>query len=83
MGLGLGHGITISSSALGKYKTTVQMVTVILLLLGPAYLSEYFMIGEIFVGEVGLWVVVVLSLVSAAQYFLDFWKQLGPSGKPT
>ena len=59
------------------------MVTVILLLLGPAYLSEYFMIGEIFVGEVGLWVVVVLSLVSAAQYFLDFWKQLGPSGKPT
>ena len=78
-----GHGITISSSALGKYKTTVQMVTVILLLLGPAYLSEYFMIGEIFVGEVGLWVVVVLSLVSAAQYFLDFWKQLGPSGKPS
>ena len=78
-----GHGITISSSALGKYKTTVQMVTVILLLLGPAYLSGYFMIGEIFVGEVGLWVVVVLALVSAAQYFLDFWKQLGPSGKPS
>tara|TARA_Y100001001_G_C8005483_1_gene307843 strand:+ start:1338 stop:1952 length:615 start_codon:yes stop_codon:yes gene_type:complete len=78
-----GHGITISSSALGKYKTTVQMVTVILLLLGPAYLGGSFMIGEIFVGEVGLWLVVVLSLVSAAQYFLGFWKQLGPSGEPS
>ena len=78
-----GHGITISSSALGKYKTTVQMVTVILLLLGPAYLGGSFMIGEIFVGEVGLWMVVVLSLVSAAQYFLGFWKQLGPSGEPS
>ena len=57
------------------------MVTVVLLLLGPAYLGEYFMVGEIFVGEIGLWLVVVLSLVSAAQYFLDFRKQLGPSGK--
>ena len=45
------HGIIISSSALGKYKTTVQMVTVVLLLLGPAYLGEYFMTGEISLGR--------------------------------
>ena len=30
------QGITIPSSSLGKYKTTVQMFTIILLLLGPS-----------------------------------------------
>jgi CDP-diacylglycerol--glycerol-3-phosphate 3-phosphatidyltransferase len=77
------QGITIPSSSLGKYKTTVQMFTVILLLLGPSYLGEHFLVGEIFVGEIGLCLVVVLSLVSAAQYFLGFWKQLARSGKPS
>ena len=77
------QGITIPSSSLGKYKTTVQMCTVILLLLGPSYLGKHFLVGEIFVGEIGLWLVVVLSLVSAAQYFLGFWKQLARSGRPS
>lgn len=70
------QGIEIPSSSLGKYKTTVQMLTIILLILGPAYLGDY-----LFIGEIGLWLVVVLSLISAAQYFFGFWKRLRLNGE--
>jgi CDP-diacylglycerol--glycerol-3-phosphate 3-phosphatidyltransferase len=69
------QGVKIPASTLGKYKTTVQMITVILLILGPAWLGEYFVIGEI-----GLWLVVILSLASAGQYFFSFWGRLGLGG---
>jgi CDP-diacylglycerol--glycerol-3-phosphate 3-phosphatidyltransferase len=69
------QGVNIPASSLGKYKTTVQMFTLILLILGPAYLGEYF-----FLGEIGLWLVVILSLMSAAQYGLGFWGRLGLDG---
>jgi len=72
------QGVKIPASPLGKYKTTVQMVTVILLILGPEILGEYFVLGE-----VGLWLVVVLSLLSAGQYFANSWKVLGLGGGAT
>ena len=72
------QGVKIPASPLGKYKTTVQMVTVVLLILGPRFLGEYFVLGEI-----GLWLVVVLSLLSAGQYLADSWKLLGLGGDAT
>jgi len=73
------QGVEISASTLGKYKTTVQMITVVLLILEgadwPAWLGEYS-----FIGEIGLWLVVVLSLLSAGQYFFSFWGRLGLGG---
>ncbi len=72
------QGVNIAASSLGKYKTTVQMFTVILLILGRSYLGDYF-----FVGKIGLWLVVILSLASAAQYFLGFWGRLGLDGGST
>lgn len=72
------QGVKIPASSLGKYKTTVQMFTVILLILGPPYLGEYF-----FLGEIGLWLVVILSLMSAAQYAVGFWGRLGLDGGST
>ncbi len=69
------RGVSIPASSLGKYKTTVQMVTVVLLILGPRFLGEYF-----FIGEIGLWLVVILSLLSAGQYFVNSWRRLGLSG---
>ena len=71
------RGVKIPASSLGKYKTTVQMVTVVLLILGPANLGEYFVLGQI-----GLWIVVILSLASAAQYFVSSWRHLGLGGDP-
>ncbi|MGD8328157.1 MAG: CDP-diacylglycerol--glycerol-3-phosphate 3-phosphatidyltransferase [Acidobacteriota bacterium] len=72
------QGVKIPASPLGKYKTTVQMLTVILLILGPEILGEYFLLGE-----VGLWLVVALSLLSAGQYFANSWRVLGLGGGAT
>jgi CDP-diacylglycerol--glycerol-3-phosphate 3-phosphatidyltransferase len=72
------QGVKIAASPLGKYKTTVQMVTVVLLILGPRFLGEWF-----FLGEVGLWLVVVLSLASAGQYVANSWSVLGLGGGAT
>ncbi len=69
------RGKNIPASPLGKYKTTVQMVTVVLLILGPRFLGPYFVLGEI-----GLWLVVILSLLSAGQYFMSSWRSLGLDG---
>ena len=72
------QGVKIPASSLGKYKTTAQMFTVVLLILGPAYMGEYS-----FLGEIGLWLVVILSLLSAGQYFIGSWKHLGLDGGAT
>lgn len=72
------QGVKIPASSLGKYKTTVQMITVVPLILGPRFLGEYFVVGK-----VGLWLVVILSLLSAGQYFANSWRLLGLGGDST
>lgn len=64
--------VTIAASALGKYKMGAQVVAVSILIVGPRFLGELIVLGEI-----ALWVVVVLSIASMVQYFLSFWGQLG------
>jgi len=70
------RNVTIPASALGKYKMGAQVITVVLLILGPAYLGELF-----FLGEIGLWVVVLLSVASAAHYLFAFWGRVGLGGE--
>jgi CDP-diacylglycerol--glycerol-3-phosphate 3-phosphatidyltransferase len=70
------QGVTIPASSLGKYKMTAQTITVTLLILGPDSLGELAVLGEI-----GLWIVVILSLASAFQYTVAFWGRLGLGGE--
>lgn len=72
------QGVEIPASSLGKYKTTVQMITVVPLILGPRFIGEYFVVGQ-----VGLWLVVILSLLSAGQYFASSWRLLRLGGRTT
>ncbi len=65
------RGILIPASGLGKGKMVAQVICIFLLLLGLAY--PVFKLP----GLVGLWVVVVLALVSGADYFRMFWKETG------
>ncbi len=67
--------VDIPASTLGKYKTTAQMITVIILILGPQWMGSYMVLGEI-----GLWAVVILSMMSAGHYFVSFWGRLGLGG---
>lgn len=61
------QGVTIAASSLGKGKTVSQVVAISLLILGHE-LGEF-----MFVGNLALWVVVILALVSGVDYFIKFW----------
>ena len=66
------RGVPMPASSLGKIKMVAQVVSILALILGDVYLP-----GFLVVGQMALWVVVLLALVSAADYFRRF------SGLPT
>ncbi|MFQ5743438.1 MAG: CDP-diacylglycerol--glycerol-3-phosphate 3-phosphatidyltransferase [Acidobacteriota bacterium] len=74
-GLAAEQRVTIAASSLGKYKMAAQVITVVLLILGPAFLGRLAVVGEI-----GLWIVVILSVVSAGHYMFVFWERVGLGG---
>ncbi len=65
-----GRGVLIRASGLGKAKMVAQVTAILMLLLSqeltPLHLP----------GVVALWVVVVLTLLSGADYFWRFWRQV-------
>ena len=69
-----GRGLLIPASGLGKGKMVAQVVTIFLLLLGRKF--------EVlrWPALVSLWVVVVLALVSAADYFRRFAREVFRAG---
>ena len=70
------QGITISASVWGKYKTVSQMVAIVLLICGHEYLGKWDLAGD-----VAVLVVVVLAVLSAADYFGKFSRRLGVIGQ--
>ncbi|MBI4596156.1 MAG: CDP-diacylglycerol--glycerol-3-phosphate 3-phosphatidyltransferase [Candidatus Tectomicrobia bacterium] len=73
MGLRAGvatQGVIISAMNLAKWKMTAQVITIILLMLN--YRIGFLELGLL--GRIGLWVVLVLSLASAVEYFRKFWE---------
>ena len=69
------QGITISASVWGKYKTVSQMVAIVLLICGHEYLGKWDLAGD-----VAVLLVVVLAILSAADYFGKFSRRLGVVG---
>jgi len=68
------EGFTIAASALGKTKMVLQVCAVAVLIAGAGHRDG---IPWLFwVAQVLLWLVVISALVSAAQYFLQFWGKL-------
>jgi len=68
----ISQGVTIGASPWGRYKTVSQVVAVVLLIIGPKYLGSY-----AFLGHVALWGVVILAVLSGADYFMKFSRKLG------
>ncbi len=68
--------ITIKASILGKIKMFFQVVAISLLLLG----SKYGGILE-FLGEIMLWIVLVVAVISMIQYFYKFWGKINERHK--
>lgn len=69
------QGVTIGASVWGKYKTGSQIVAIVLLIFGHQYLGKWDLAGD-----VAIWVVVVLAILSAVHYFMRFARRLGVIG---
>ncbi len=66
-------GLVIAASNWGKLKTASQVVAITLLILSHS-IERWVGLGNL--GKIALWVVLVLSLSSMAQYFVSFSKQV-------
>jgi len=71
-GVGARRGFVIRSSPVGKYKTALQMVALILLILD----LRWGIVNFHFLGMMTLWAALVLSLASGLIYFRQFWRQV-------
>ena len=74
------EGFTIEASDLGKFKMLVQIVSVVAVILDhrwkewPVYGSYFFPVHTIALTAIGF--MVVLSLISAGDYFAAFWSKI-------
>lgn len=66
------HGVIIQASRLGKSKTTLQDVALIVLLLHYPYFSIDFHV----MGLALLWLAVIVTVWSGVDYFLKFWRMV-------
>jgi len=60
-------GINIPASALGKAKMGSESWIIGALVLGPLYLGKFYVIAQ-----VGLWIALILAVLSAVEYFVRF-----------
>lgn len=72
------RGVIIAASPWGKFKTASQVVAITLLILTSS-LERWGRFG--FLGVAALWVVVVLALISAVDYFARFARSVDLSQK--
>jgi CDP-diacylglycerol--glycerol-3-phosphate 3-phosphatidyltransferase len=64
-------GLTIPASALGKAKMGMEVWTIAALILGPVILGKLYIVAR-----VGLWIVFLIAVASAAEYYLKFGPQV-------
>lgn len=67
------RGVTVEASRLGKGKMALQVVAILLLILGQDHLQQFFVLGQI-----ALWLVLIVALVSAFDYYRRFKYVLSP-----
>jgi CDP-diacylglycerol--glycerol-3-phosphate 3-phosphatidyltransferase len=72
------QGITIGASVWGKYKTVSQIIAIVLLIFGNEYLGSWDLAGD-----VAIWIVVAVAILSATDYFMKFSRRLGVTGRRT
>ena len=73
------EGFTIQASEIGKLKTVIQIVSVVAAIL--AHRWDYwnwfgFIIAVRFIAFTAIYWMTVVSIISAVDYFIGFWKQI-------
>ena len=74
------EGFTIEASELGKFKMLVQIISVVAVILAHRWhewpLFSFYIFPVYWMAWVAIWFMVVLSLVSALDYFIAFWSRI-------
>jgi CDP-diacylglycerol--glycerol-3-phosphate 3-phosphatidyltransferase len=73
------EGFTIEASDLGKLKTVIQIVSVILAILDRGWHQwriGWFVIQVDLIAVVGIYYMALVSTISAIDYFVGFWKKI-------
>jgi CDP-diacylglycerol---glycerol-3-phosphate 3-phosphatidyltransferase len=73
------EGFTIQASDLGKLKTVIQIVSVVAAILAHHWDAWYFgpvVVPVVWVAVAAIYYTVLISVVSAVDYFIGFWKQI-------
>jgi CDP-diacylglycerol--glycerol-3-phosphate 3-phosphatidyltransferase len=74
------EGFTIEASELGKFKMVIQIVSVVAAILAIRW-NEWvffgsFVIAVRWIAIAAIWFMVAVSVISAVDYFLGFWKKI-------
>jgi CDP-diacylglycerol--glycerol-3-phosphate 3-phosphatidyltransferase len=81
------RGVTIPASRLGKLKMIAEVVAILALILGRDHLRQASARGFYALGQVALWAVLVIAVVSAVDYYRRFnrliLKTAAVGGQPT
>ncbi|HUQ49416.1 MAG TPA: CDP-diacylglycerol--glycerol-3-phosphate 3-phosphatidyltransferase, partial [Terriglobales bacterium] len=80
------EGFTIEASDLGKFKMVVQIVAIVAAIIHHhwRFLDLYIFNLDLdveFVARTAMWFMVGISLISAADYFIGFWKKIDRSAQ--
>ena len=73
------QGFTIEASDLGKFKMVVQIITIAAAIFDRAWYEwrfGWFVMPVHWIAKVTIWIMVVLSLWSAVDYFAAFWSRV-------
>jgi len=74
------EGFTIQASELGKFKMLVQIISVVAVILARHWhewpLGSVYIFPVYWIAQVAIWFMVLLSLISAGDYFVAFWSKI-------
>jgi CDP-diacylglycerol---glycerol-3-phosphate 3-phosphatidyltransferase len=74
------EGFTIEASELGKFKMLVQIISVVAVILARRWhewpLFSFYIFPVYWIAWLAIWFMVLLSLVSAVDYFIAFWSKI-------
>ena len=71
------EGIVLSAETTGKYKMTAQVLAILLLIVADSVNPEWNVYA---IGNVLLYVALMLGLISGAKYLVSFWRQITLKG---
>ena len=74
------EGFTIQASELGKFKMLVQIISVVAVILARRWhdwpIGSTYIFPVYWIAWLAIWFMVLLSLVSAVDYFVAFWSRI-------